>query len=108
FLAARNTSNRGTLRFGVRKLCQSALNRLAHAFSFGAFPQDPATLAAFEVEINSAQSDGIRVCFRPIDLGESFTQTCLRLATIFQRQQSVLPKPGIGIECATKSPEAVV
>src|SRR5439155_22941528 len=102
------TSMRWTLGFPVLQPCQTALNRLAIPFTFGDSPQAPATLATFELEINSAQSDGIRVCFRPIDLGKPFTQIFVRLAIILQSQQPILPKPGVGIECTPKSPEAVV
>jgi hypothetical protein len=43
----------------VRKVGKSALDRAPDPLCLGPFPENPAGLATFEVQVNSAEADGV-------------------------------------------------
>src|SRR5215467_1353705 len=86
----------------------SRLDRVANAFSFRAFLESSLTLAAFHIEINSPKARGVSGRTRPIYFGQTFSHLLVRLLAVLERQQLVLPEPGVRVECSAKRIEAVI
>src|SRR5205823_14332483 len=91
FFSARHTSDGWSLGLCVRKVSQSGLDCTAYAFCFGSLFQNAGALAAFEIEVNSSQTNSVGVRLRPVDSGEAVAELVRWLAAIPQRQKPVLP-----------------
>ena len=74
----------------------------------GAILKNAIALAAFDVQVDSAKANGVRVGLGPVDKLETIAHFGLWLLAVFQRKQVVLPQPGVGIERAAEGVEAVI
>lgn len=91
--------------YGIGKFLEARGDLIEH-LPLAGWRNDPSIFAAFEVDVDPVEADGVGHAAGPIDMGEEFGVA--RIGGIVESEEALLHEEGVEVHGAVEAREAVV